>query len=164
MAPYVEELAEQIDCTIAAKAEMLVNKYWLEHVAEGNPDTFPAFCEYHGYDYRDGKAWTWSNPVGFWDWFKIGGRWNNKHIEGQPRERESQLCYNDDHSQKFTPSTHPEQMPYTLVTGEGPIHKETYVPNEEPCFRETPNWDERVGKVLEVLQPEQSIFIVDYHT
>lgn len=104
---------------------------------------------------------------GFWDWFVIGGRWSNQHQEGDDHHATSAILYNSDDNQAFVPSELKEgDAPYTLVSAESLLHRETYddgAPVGE-CFKETANFNTKVAEIISMLQPDQSIYIVDYHS
>ena len=168
MAPYCEELHEPIICTEAAIKQMRTpDKYWEKHLAEGAPDTLEEFCEWEGYGFEDGEAITWTNPIGFWDWFIIGGRWDKRLIDSgdtsfsefaKSRLYHSHLGGNVMDKEEALG----QEPPFSLVTGEGAIHRETY--ERGRGLIETPSFTEKVRAILSSLSDGQSIFVVDYHS
>ncbi len=50
--------------------------YWID---DDNGNAFTNYvADYHGYERNeDGKFGYWENPNAKWDWYVVGGRWNN---------------------------------------------------------------------------------------
>ena len=77
--PYLEmtneELQEELDSVINYEGD----QEWHLKMKEKYKDaSLEKFCEeYLGYTYEEDGAYSTVNPDGKWDWYVIGGRWNN---------------------------------------------------------------------------------------
>ncbi len=90
------------------------------------------------------------NPNGLWDWYQIGGRWN----DWLPGKR--QLCW-------FIPR---DKVPYCFITpGNVFVVRETYVMGDwdEGRFVETPDFEEKYHAALGKFSDHLAV-VVDYHS
>jgi hypothetical protein len=121
----------------------------------------PHVEEYHG-----------EERCGFWDWYRVGGRWDGI-IAGVNRAKECARCQANDHDCHY--SGEHEQMahnavpvrqmgevrPYTIVTPDGAAHHREEWTGEE--FVTDEHWDETSGRLF--LANRDAIAVgVDYHS
>lgn len=94
------------------------------------------------------------NPVGFWDWFEVGGRWTNELIlkdgtrTNSARRRDIETYAID-------------TGPFRVVTPEGTFARWERISGK---YGEHPGHTERFWKVWNNLPPNVLVTIVDYHS
>lgn len=109
----------------------------------------------HLEEYTDKYGDTYPhNPVGFWDWFEVGGRWSNELTLKDGTRTNSAL-------RKDLAAYAIDTGPFRVITPEGTFARYEWNGNEHVEF---PNHSDRWRKVWENLPPNVRVTIVDYHS
>lgn len=139
-------------------------------VPEGTEDVAQAVANLlqpHYKVYDDATETT----VGWWDWYRIGGRWDGE-VQGVDRGKECVRCQANDHACHYS-NKHSqikynvapvaevgELKAFTVVVPEGVRHRSTWDGND---FIEDKDWPRTLGTIL--LAHRDHIAVgVDYHS
>ncbi len=123
-------------------------------------EPFSEHLEVEKYE-EDGETY-WMNPIGFWDWWQIGGRWTGKHDDYKPEDdprniEKCHICNSTGLRDDKSGIEHRKKDPSYTCNGCGFYNSETKLWEQSHygkgmCLSWPTNWADHEGDIVPVQQ------------